>query len=996
MKKLFLTLITAISCLALNAETWTVGGVSYTVSRNSTSYLGTSYHTRLEKISLTGSNGDKLRLFTTYTDLTNYDVNVRTGQGGSKLSSKAKVATIAGTFTDEKAIAGVNADFFSTYPAGMVVNQGTIHKGFSGDGYSAICIDQNKVPYIGLLSSHTCWLYNVSTSTELGYCSYAAVNTTSSTASNAGVGEQIIFYTPQYGTSSDTGSTGGYAVQLTPVNGNKLTPGTYSEWTVASAPSTASVTIPSGGIVMYGKGSLGTAVSGLKVGNKIRVYLRMYLKEVDGTIGMSAESPSSSTGIHVQNAVGGSQMILCNGTTISSYANTDGAISSDQPRTAVGYTANKKGLIMCVVDGRNSGYSNGCTGKMMGDIMKALGCSDALNFDGGGSSQFWVTGSGLINDANTNNSGGGIRSVADALFITEIPGATLSASASSLSFATENNATAAKSVTATVTNWRTNVSLSLSGTNADQFALSSTSIAKSATGSGSVTVTYKPTKAGTHTATLTLTTNQYTNKEISKTITLTGTNTVVVATPALNASASELSFSTTNNASTSKNLTVSGTNLAGDIALALSGTDASAFKLSAASIAKATATGNITVTYAPESEGSHSAVLTISSTNASNVTVNLSGSNTVTPAEDEEATEPTLTTVWENTSANLPANGRYATAFGGKIYISDYNNKKIVEVSGANDNNVTDYMTNDAFLGSAITSDQAGNIIISNSGTGNNSTFNNWAIIPAGSKSEVKTIAVPTPSSVTAGRVDLAGRVIGDVASAEGAYMYLIPAPSDASSSPINKYVVCVKIANNQVTAVNTSSEFKWAFGSSNIAQPMLTTVSSISGTTNPADYAYVKNRYSDAIYYIKDNAPAYYTITKDDVNVSGFDVFELGGVKYVVYPTTNLSFNIAKLNDNTVVASESDSTPKNNTFNTFVAEVVSETKVNIYQYHVGTKAAMYTFEIPAGDTTAIEEVEAEEEAPVEYYNIQGVRVVNPEKGLYIKRQGNKVTKVIL
>ena len=35
MKKLFLTLITAISCLALNAETWTVGGVSYTVSRNS-------------------------------------------------------------------------------------------------------------------------------------------------------------------------------------------------------------------------------------------------------------------------------------------------------------------------------------------------------------------------------------------------------------------------------------------------------------------------------------------------------------------------------------------------------------------------------------------------------------------------------------------------------------------------------------------------------------------------------------------------------------------------------------------------------------------------------------------------------------------------------------------------------------------------------------------------------------------------------------------------
>ena len=34
--------------------------------------------------------------------------------------------------------------------------------------------------------------------------------------------------------------------------------------------------------------------------------------------------------------------------------------------------------------------------------------------------------------------------------------------------------------------------------------------------------------------------------------------------------------------------------------------------------------------------------------------------------------------------------------------------------------------------------------------------------------------------------------------------------------------------------------------------------------------------------------------------------------------------------------------------------------------------------------------------APVEYYNLQGVRVANPEAGLYIRRQGNKVTKVLV
>jgi len=35
-------------------------------------------------------------------------------------------------------------------------------------------------------------------------------------------------------------------------------------------------------------------------------------------------------------------------------------------------------------------------------------------------------------------------------------------------------------------------------------------------------------------------------------------------------------------------------------------------------------------------------------------------------------------------------------------------------------------------------------------------------------------------------------------------------------------------------------------------------------------------------------------------------------------------------------------------------------------------------------------------EAPVEYFNLQGVRVAQPENGLYIRRQGNKTTKVVL
>jgi hypothetical protein len=36
------------------------------------------------------------------------------------------------------------------------------------------------------------------------------------------------------------------------------------------------------------------------------------------------------------------------------------------------------------------------------------------------------------------------------------------------------------------------------------------------------------------------------------------------------------------------------------------------------------------------------------------------------------------------------------------------------------------------------------------------------------------------------------------------------------------------------------------------------------------------------------------------------------------------------------------------------------------------------------------------EDAEVEYYNLHGVKVENPEKGIYIMKQGGKTSKVVL
>lgn len=44
---------------------------------------------------------------------------------------------------------------------------------------------------------------------------------------------------------------------------------------------------------------------------------------------------------------------------------------------------------------------------------------------------------------------------------------------------------------------------------------------------------------------------------------------------------------------------------------------------------------------------------------------------------------------------------------------------------------------------------------------------------------------------------------------------------------------------------------------------------------------------------------------------------------------------------------------------------------------------------------SALFEINADENAPVEYFNLQGIRVANPDNGVFIRRQGNTVTKVV-
>jgi exopolysaccharide biosynthesis protein len=70
------------------------------------------------------------------------------------------------------------------------------------------------------------------------------------------------------------------------------------------------------------------------------------------------------------------------------------AINDKHPRTAMGYTRNGK-LIILVVEGRSESAS-GVTLGQEAKILQDLGCWEALNLDGGGSSCMLVNGTETI------------------------------------------------------------------------------------------------------------------------------------------------------------------------------------------------------------------------------------------------------------------------------------------------------------------------------------------------------------------------------------------------------------------------------------------------------------------------------------------------------------------------------------------------------------------------------------------------------------------------
>lgn len=274
---------------------------------------------------------------------------------GSVSSAKplSEMAKAAGAF------AGVNGDFFdinnTKAPLGNVISNGEMVKGPQGSHTLTASIDNNGLGHISTI------LLDGKVKLPSGEITLDALNQYG--ISKDGIG----LYTSVWGTAerSQDGS---------PVNEVMVVDGKVTAVTEGAG----SGAIPEDAIILVGREKGAEALSALSVGDEVSVEY------------------APKTDIDVSFAVGGNIKLIENGEVISNLDDTTSA-----PRTAVGFSEDRKTMILAAIDGRQTD-SRGMTFKELAQLMKEYGAHYALNLDGGGSTTMVARKPGT-NDVNAVN-----------------------------------------------------------------------------------------------------------------------------------------------------------------------------------------------------------------------------------------------------------------------------------------------------------------------------------------------------------------------------------------------------------------------------------------------------------------------------------------------------------------------------------------------------------------------------------------------------------------
>ena len=395
--------------------TWTILGQTYNVDTLYHATVGPGTVETELRIEEASGGGNVNNIFYTVTDLSDPYVEMRAAKAGNHMRMLETVPDIAERMTKpgESYFAGVNADFFNMgepyNSIGMCVADGFLTN-YETDGADIdpyyIIFDADGVPAL-VRHIDRSWTGNVIFHDGDSYP--LLVNTQRGE-------DELLLYTPQWqfynwweDVMYEVGHTGtnqyGVEVRLRPVDKNVLYGSSLSLEVIGDPEEgVGNMAVPSDGYVLSAHGAARDYIRALKKGDI-----------VVASVDFSADGKKTS----VRELLGGFPRMLANGQILSTPAY-PGHLSNPEPRTAVGYNSDKSLLYMLVVDGRKAGGSSGVTQQQLAWIMRNIGCSDAMNFDGGGSSTMYVNGFGVKNVPSSSSLDqrpeGQPRTVVNALF----------------------------------------------------------------------------------------------------------------------------------------------------------------------------------------------------------------------------------------------------------------------------------------------------------------------------------------------------------------------------------------------------------------------------------------------------------------------------------------------------------------------------------------------------------------------------------------------------
>jgi len=253
-------------------------------------------------------------------------------------------------------VAGVNADFFTMAgnPRAGAVSGLAIRRGelvAIAHGRPAFVMMKDGTPRIGAFDT------TGTLETPAGAIPIGDVN-------NEVPKDSACLYAAIYGWSQDKGCVA-LRVEGLPLQANGFWRGKVSR----IVPEGVSREARGDELLIRADGEAATTLAKLKPGDTVRISLR--------TPGLEAP---------VEMAAGGSEALLREGQATVP----DDPKAPRHPRTAVGF--NGRQIMLVTVDGRQKGWSAGMTMYELARLMRSLGCQEALNLDGGGSTTAWVRG----------------------------------------------------------------------------------------------------------------------------------------------------------------------------------------------------------------------------------------------------------------------------------------------------------------------------------------------------------------------------------------------------------------------------------------------------------------------------------------------------------------------------------------------------------------------------------------------------------------------------